>query len=75
MASLVPVPDPGGALEPPRRNPPTALAAPAYEPEPSPFRRPGARKPASVLRKLALALLDAADTTARIMKRTVRPLS
>ncbi len=74
MASYVPVPDPSGSLDPPRRNPPTALAAPAFEPEPA-FNRPWARRRPGLLRSLALAALEVADDTARVLKRTLRRLS
>jgi len=36
MARFVPIPDPGGSLEPPRRNPPTTLATDSPDPVPDP---------------------------------------
>ena len=36
MARFLPIPDPAGSLEPPRRPPPTALATATPEPEPNP---------------------------------------
>ena len=39
MREFRPVPDPSGALQPPRRNPPTAVGVAMPEPEPVPSRR------------------------------------
>ena len=36
MARFLPIPDPGGSLQPPRRPPPTALATATPDPEPNP---------------------------------------
>lgn len=38
MPHFNPIPDPRGSLDPPRRNPPTTLAAATPEPEPEPRR-------------------------------------
>lgn len=74
MARCAPVPDPAGAMDPPRRTPPTALAAPAFEPEPAGVHRPWARKRPGLLRGLALAALEVADETARVLRRVIRQL-
>jgi hypothetical protein len=39
MRELRPVPDPSGALQPPRRDPPTAVGVETPEPEPQPRQR------------------------------------
>lgn len=39
MREFRPVPDPSGALQPPRRDPPTAVGVATPEPEPVPSRR------------------------------------
>lgn len=36
MPRFLPIPDPGGSLQPPRRPPPTALATATPEPDPAP---------------------------------------
>ena len=71
MADFVPVPDPRGAMDPPRRNPPTALAAPAYDPEPSDVYRPRVRPRPPLLRTIALAAMEVADGAARLLKHAV----
>lgn len=72
MATFAPVPDPGGAMDPPRRTPPTALAAPAFEPEPAGVHRPRAHRRPGLLRGVALAALEVADEAARVIQRVFR---
>jgi len=69
MARFVPVPDPGGSLDPPRRNPPTALATAVPEPERQPTStRASGRNRFLALRQLAVAALDLADEAARTIR-------
>lgn len=75
MAIFAPVPDPSGGMEPPRRNPPTALAAPAFEPEPAGFHRPWAQRRPGLLRSLAVVAMEVADEAARLLKRTIRRIA
>lgn len=75
MAEFAPIPDPSGAMDPPRRNPPTAVGAPAFDPAPSPFDRPWARRRPSLIRQLAVAALEVADEVAGALKRTLRRLA
>jgi len=69
MPRFVPVPDPGGSLDPPRRNPPTTLATSAPEPERQPtFTRSSDENRFVALRQLAVAALDLADEAARTIR-------
>lgn len=71
---FAPIPDPSGSLDPPRRNPPTALATDSPDPEQRPARARAATHPQSgftILRRLAGAVLDMADELAASLQRSL----
>jgi hypothetical protein len=68
------IPDPHGSLEPPRRDPPTAVGTLTPPPPPPPFHRRGGRTPArsrllDLFRRLAVIPLDLADRLVSAIKR------
>jgi hypothetical protein len=79
MPRFVPIPDPGGFLDPPRRLPPTALATSAPDPEPdeepaaelSRAYQAAARRCAALLRRAQALRLW---TPARVLKRQLHHL-
>jgi len=71
MTEFKPIPDPAGALEPPRRYPPTAVGAATPAPEPLP--RPGQSRRSSIRPAvLKLALLAAVGVPLLAVKLVVR---
>jgi hypothetical protein len=70
MLSDEPIPQPAGSLDPPRRQPPTAVAT--LTPEPPPMHRRGYHGPArtgllGTLRSLILKGMDVADDLAAVL--------
>lgn len=68
------IPDPRGSLEPPRRDPPTAVGTLTPPPPPPPVPRRGGRtRPRpfllDILRRIAVIPLDLADRLASVIKR------
>lgn len=71
MSEFLPVPDHRGSLEPPRRNPPTAVGLLTPEPEES-FRRPLSGAGGFIgWRNVAIRLLEIADQVGDSIRRAL----
>lgn len=70
MAEFLPIPDPRGSLEPPRRNPPTAIGVATPDPE-RPYLGSGRSGGRAGWRDLAVRLLELADRLGDSIRRAV----